>query len=105
MVLIISSGYPAFRVGGFILADHFRLPQSLVLNRIKLARPLFAAFLALNAIRFRVIFGWLNQTLAAGSTRRWPRSADARLQDAADQVADDQATGHAPEQQGLGVQE
>ncbi len=68
VVLPITSGDTAFRVGRLILADYFRLPQSRVLNRYKLALPLFAASLALNLIPFGVIwryFGWLNQTLAA----------------------------------------
>jgi carbon starvation protein CstA len=68
VVLPITSGDTAFRVGRLILADYFRLPQSRVANRYKLALPLFAISLALNIIPFGVIwryFGWANQTLAA----------------------------------------
>jgi len=70
VVLPITSGDTAFRVGRLILADHFRVPQKSILNRYKLALPLFAISIALNFIDFSVIwryFGWANQTLAAAA--------------------------------------
>lgn len=68
VVLPITSGDTAFRVGRLILADYFRLPQSRIVNRYILALPLFALSLTLNFIDFDIIwryFGWANQTLAA----------------------------------------
>jgi carbon starvation protein CstA len=68
VVLPITSGDTAFRVGRLILADYFRVPQMRMINRYKLALPLFGLSLALNFVNFNVIwryFGWANQTLAA----------------------------------------
>ncbi|NLX98756.1 MAG: carbon starvation protein A [Rhodopirellula sp.] len=68
VVLPITSGDTAFRVGRLILADYFRVPQGRIGNRYKLAIPLFALSLALNFVDFAIIwryFGWANQTLAA----------------------------------------
>jgi len=68
VVLPITSGDTAFRVGRLILADYFRVPQSRILNRYILAIPLFAISFALNFVNFAIIwryFGWANQTLAA----------------------------------------
>lgn len=68
VVLPITSGDTAFRVGRLILADYFRVPQTRIVNRYILAVPLFALSLALNFVDFAVIwryFGWANQTLAA----------------------------------------
>ncbi len=68
VVLPITSGDTAFRVGRLILADYFRLPQQKVANRYLLALPLFAVSISLNFIDFTLIwryFGWANQTLAA----------------------------------------
>ncbi len=68
VVLPITSGDTAFRVGRLILADYFRLSQKRILNRYLLACPLFAISLALNFVDFQIIwryFGWANQTLAA----------------------------------------
>lgn len=68
VVLPITSGDTAFRVGRLILADYLRIPQTRILNRYQLAIPLFALSLALNFVNFAVIwryFGWANQTLAA----------------------------------------
>jgi carbon starvation protein CstA len=68
VVLPITSGDTAFRVARLILADYFKLPQTRVWNRYKLALPLFAVSLVLNFVPFGVIwryFGWANQTLAA----------------------------------------
>jgi carbon starvation protein CstA len=70
VVLPITSGDTAFRVGRLILADYFRIPQTRVVNRYKLAVPLFGLSLALNFVNFNIIwryFGWANQTLAAVS--------------------------------------
>jgi len=68
VVLPITSGDTAFRVGRLILADYFRVPQSRIVNRYLLAVPLFGLSLALNFVNFTVIwryFGWANQALAA----------------------------------------
>jgi carbon starvation protein CstA len=68
VVLPITSGDTAFRVGRLILADYFRVPQARVVNRYVLAIPLFGLSLALNFVNFSIIwryFGWANQTLAA----------------------------------------
>jgi carbon starvation protein CstA len=70
VVLPITSGDTAFRVGRLILADYFRVPQTRVVNRYMLAVPLFAISLALNFVNFGVVwryFGWSNQALAAVS--------------------------------------
>jgi len=68
VVLPITSGDTAFRVGRLMLADYFHLTQQRVLNRYILVVPLFAISLALNFVNFEIIwryFGWANQTLAA----------------------------------------
>ncbi len=68
VVLPITSGDTAFRVGRLILADYFRVPQMRIINRYKLAIPLFAVSIALNFVNFGIIwryFGWANQALAA----------------------------------------
>ena len=68
VVLPITSGDTAFRVGRLILADYFRVPQTRIVNRYILAIPLFGLSLALNFVNFDVIwryFGWANQALAA----------------------------------------
>lgn len=68
VVLPITSGDTAFRVGRLILADYLRIPQTQILSRYKLAVPLFAISLGLNFVNFSVIwryFGWANQALAA----------------------------------------
>jgi carbon starvation protein CstA len=68
VVLPITSGDTAFRVGRLILADYFRIPQVRIVNRYKLAVPLFGLSLALNFVNFDIIwryFGWANQALAA----------------------------------------
>ncbi|MFV1959343.1 MAG: carbon starvation CstA family protein [Planctomycetota bacterium] len=68
VVLPITSGDTAFRVGRLILADYFHLSQRRIRNRYLLAIPLFAISIALNFVNFTVIwryFGWANQTLAA----------------------------------------
>jgi carbon starvation protein CstA len=68
VVLPITSGDTAFRVGRLILADYFHVPQSRIVNRYILAVPLFGLSFALNFVNFDVIwryFGWANQALAA----------------------------------------
>lgn len=68
VVLPITSGDTAFRVGRLILADYFHLPQVRLINRYKLAIPLFGLSFALNFVHFDVVwryFGWANQALAA----------------------------------------
>lgn len=68
VVLPITSGDTAFRVGRLILADYFRVPQARIVNRYILAVPLFGISFALNFVNFDVIwryFGWANQALAA----------------------------------------
>ncbi len=68
VVLPITSGDTAFRVGRLILADYFRLSQQRAANRYLLALPLFGVSIALNFVDFTLIwryFGWANQTLAA----------------------------------------
>jgi carbon starvation protein CstA len=68
VVLPITSGDTAFRVSRLILADYLRVPQKRIVNRYKLALPLFALSIALNFVDFGVVwryFGWANQMLAA----------------------------------------
>ncbi len=68
VVLPITSGDTAFRVGRLMLADYFHFTQKRLLNRYILVVPLFALSLALNFVNFEIIwryFGWANQTLAA----------------------------------------
>jgi carbon starvation protein CstA len=68
VVLPITSGDTAFRVGRLILADYFHVPQTRIANRYMLAVPLFGVSLALNFVDFDIIwryFGWANQALAA----------------------------------------
>jgi carbon starvation protein CstA len=68
VVLPITSGDTAFRVGRLILADYLKLPQSKVKNRYLIALPLFTIAFTLNFVPFGLIwryFGWANQTLAA----------------------------------------
>ena len=68
VVLPITSGDTAFRVGRLIAADYVGLSQQRVRNRYLIALPLFAVSIALNFVNFSVVwryFGWANQTLAA----------------------------------------
>jgi len=67
VVLPITSGDTAFRVGRLIVADFFKLPQGPIRNRYLVALPLFAVSIGLNFVPFGLIwryFGWANQTLA-----------------------------------------
>jgi carbon starvation protein CstA len=68
VVLPITSGDTAFRVGRLIAADYLGLSQRRVRNRYLIALPMFAISIALNFVNFSVVwryFGWANQTLAA----------------------------------------
>ncbi len=68
VVLPVTSGDTAFRVGRLILADAIGLEQRRVRNRYAVALPLFAISIALNFVNFAVIwryFGWANQALSA----------------------------------------
>ncbi len=68
VVLPITSGDTAFRVGRLIAADYLGLSQRRVRNRYLIALPMFAIAIALNFVNFTVVwryFGWANQTLAA----------------------------------------
>jgi carbon starvation protein CstA len=68
IVLPITSGDTAFRVGRLIVADYLNLPQRSVRNRYLVAVPMFAVAAALNFVNFTIVwryFGWANQTLAA----------------------------------------
>ncbi len=68
VVLPISSGDTAFRVGRLIAADYFGLSQRKVRNRYLIAIPMFAISIILNFVDFDLVwryFGWANQTLAA----------------------------------------
>ena len=68
VVLPISSGDTAFRVGRLIAADYLGLSQTRVRNRYLIAIPMFAISIILNFVDFALVwryFGWANQTLAA----------------------------------------
>ncbi len=68
VVLPITSGDTAFRVGRLIAADYLGLSQRRVLNRYLIALPMFAMSIGLNFVNFTTVwryFGWANQTLAA----------------------------------------
>ena len=68
VVLPITSGDTAFRVGRLIAADYLGLSQRRVRNRYLIALPMFVIAITLNFVNFNVIwryFGWANQTLAA----------------------------------------
>ena len=68
VVLPITSGDTAFRVGRLIAADYLGLSQRRVRNRYLIALPMFAVAIGLNFVNFTVVwryFGWANQTLAA----------------------------------------
>ncbi|MCL2853545.1 MAG: carbon starvation protein A [Defluviitaleaceae bacterium] len=64
----ISSGDTALRVSRLTLADMLNLDQAPIINRFKLALPLFAVVIALFFIDFTVLWmysAWINQTLAS----------------------------------------
>jgi carbon starvation protein CstA len=63
----ISSGDTAFRSARLTIADSMNLKQDGMMNRLKIALPLFAVGFSLNFIDFTIIwryFAWSNQTLA-----------------------------------------
>ncbi len=63
----ISSGDTAFRSARLTIADAFKLKQDKVIDRFKIAIPLFVVGIALTFIDFSIIwryFSWSNQTLA-----------------------------------------
>ena len=67
VVLAITSGDTALRVGRLIMADMLNMEQTSVWKRLSLAAPIFIAVIALFNIDFSVLwryFGWANQSLA-----------------------------------------
>ena len=63
----ITSGDTAFRSARLTIADAFKIKQDSLLDRFKLAIPLFAVCIFLTTIDFNIIwryFAWSNQTLA-----------------------------------------
>ena len=63
----ISSGDTAFRSARLTIADTIGLKQEGIINRFKIAVPLFVVGIGLTFIDFQVIwryFSWANQTLA-----------------------------------------
>lgn len=63
----ISSGDTAFRSARLTIADAFKLKQDKVVDRFKVAIPLFVIGIGLTFIDFSIIwryFSWSNQTLA-----------------------------------------
>jgi carbon starvation protein CstA len=68
VVLPITSGDTAFRVGRLIVADYLKLSQVKIANRYLVALPLFALSALINFVPFGIVwryFGWANQVLAA----------------------------------------
>lgn len=67
VVLAITSGDTALRVGRLIMADGLHLDQTSVAKRLMLAVPIFAVVIVLFNIDFNILwryFGWANQGLA-----------------------------------------
>ena len=63
----ITSGDTAFRSARLTIADAFKIKQETLLDRFKLAIPLFVICIGLTTIDFNIIwryFAWSNQTLA-----------------------------------------
>lgn len=63
----ITSGDTAFRSARLTIADAFKVKQETLLDRFKLAVPLFIVCILLTQIDFNIIwryFAWSNQTLA-----------------------------------------
>jgi carbon starvation protein CstA len=63
----ITSGDTAFRSARLTIADSFKIKQETLLDRFKLAIPLFVVCIFLTQIDFNIIwryFAWSNQTLA-----------------------------------------
>jgi carbon starvation protein CstA len=68
VVLPITTGDTAFRVGRLIAADYFGIDQGRIRNRYLIALPMFGVSIGLNFVDFTIIwryFGWINQSLAA----------------------------------------
>lgn len=64
----ITSGDTAFRSARLIIADIFKIDQTLFLKRVLISIPLFLVALFLTQIEFGIIwryFAWSNQALAA----------------------------------------
>jgi len=67
VVLPVTSGDTAFRAARLTIAEYLNIPQGPVLNRYKIAVPIFAVGFFLSQIDFTVVwryFAWSNQTLA-----------------------------------------
>ena len=67
VVLPITSGDTAFRASRLLVADFLKTPQKNLIDRLKIAVPLFAVGIVLSRVDFQVIwryFAWSNQTLA-----------------------------------------
>ncbi|MCI6277438.1 MAG: carbon starvation protein A [Clostridium sp.] len=63
----ITSGDTAFRSARLVIADSIHMKQENIMNRYKIAIPMFAVGIALTFIDFTIIwryFSWANQTLA-----------------------------------------
>ena len=63
----ITSGDTAFRSARLVIADSIHMKQENIMNRYKIAIPMFAVGVALTFIDFTIIwryFSWANQTLA-----------------------------------------
>ncbi len=68
VVLPITSGDTAFRVARLTVSDYLKLDQKRVLNRYRIAFPMFGLSVLLQFVSFGIIwryFGWANQALAA----------------------------------------
>jgi len=67
VVLPITSGDTAFRAARLTIAELLKLDQKDVLNRYKIAVPLFIVGIILSQMDFNIVwryFAWANQTLA-----------------------------------------
>ncbi|MGB9814001.1 MAG: carbon starvation protein A [Thermovenabulum sp.] len=67
VVLPITSGDTAFRAARYTISEIFKLSQKNVIDRYKIAVPLFIVGAVLSQIDFQIIwryFAWSNQTLA-----------------------------------------
>ncbi|WP_422447172.1 carbon starvation protein A [Thermoanaerobacterium sp. DL9XJH110] len=67
VVLPITSGDTAFRAARYTIAEMLKLNQQPMLNRYKIAIPLFAVGAILSQMNFNILwryFAWSNQTLA-----------------------------------------
>ncbi|PRR72467.1 hypothetical protein MHOCP_22590 [Moorella humiferrea] len=67
VVLPVTSGDTAFRAARLTIAEFLNLKQGPVINRYKIAVPIFAVGFILSQIDFTIVwryFAWSNQTLA-----------------------------------------